>query len=355
MSNEVKQRKKGSSKESKDGPGGSLASGPQSQDEQMRKVSVHGSFCPEARTLLCWFCVAACGALTWVVYQQSQNFTLIEQKYQILQKKAEVLDELEDKFKAMSGKLEVTRDALKNLGDFQIIQQTEQLKNEVIGIEKWSSLISEKRERLEGNITALQEALGQIELSTVTISKEVSLKVAAVKTDVRRISGLEDDVTLLTQSVQDLENKLSKVEKKTIESIGSMLAGSIDRITSLKSSISRNSDRIDLMKEKLSELQGNFSDNSERLLNLESDRVKVLKAVNFANDLRPKVFTLRKDFQNLDTMINELSLRIGRLASDLMNRDKDISFLQDKMLNLTQIKSDISDLSRDANNFEKLH
>ncbi|OCT86213.1 hypothetical protein XELAEV_18019905mg [Xenopus laevis] len=243
---------------------------------------------------------------------------------------------------ATLSKLKHTEETVKNLGDLQIVKQ---LKIDIENIEKWSSLNSGKRHQLEGNVTTLQEAVAQIEHSTATISKEVSMKIGAVKTDVRRISGLESDVQLLMESVQELEEKLAKVEKKTVESIGGMLAGSIDRISSLKSSVSRNSDRIDLMKEKLSQLRENFSGNSERLLNLESDRLKVMKAVNFATDLKPKVFTLRKDFQNLDNMINELSSRIGRLAADLLSRERDITLLNDKLYNLTQIKSDILDLS----------
>ncbi|NP_001072413.1 inhibitor of nuclear factor kappa-B kinase-interacting protein [Xenopus tropicalis] len=269
----------------------------------------------------------------------------MEEKYLILLKKSEVVEDIEGQVKAMFGKLEYTDKVVKNLGDLQIMKQMEQLKIDITNIEKWSSLISSKRKQLEGNVTNLQEAVAQIEFSTAAIAKEVSMKIKAVQTDVRRISGLEPYVQVLTESVQELEEKLAKVERKTVESIGGMLAGSIDRISSLKSSVSRNSNHIDLIKEKLFQLRGNLSENSEQLLNLESDRLKVMKAVNFANDLKPKVFTLRKDFQNLDNMINELSLRIGRLASDLLSREEDITLLNDKLYNLTLIKSAILDLN----------
>nr|AAI35924.1 hypothetical protein MGC147323 [Xenopus tropicalis] len=269
----------------------------------------------------------------------------MEEKYLILLKKSEVVEDIEGQVKAMFGKLEYTDKVVKNLGDLQIMKQMEQLKIDITNIEKWSSLISSKRKQLEGNVTNLQEAVAQIEFSTAAIAKEVSMKIKAVQTDVRRISGVEPYVQVLTESVQELEEKLAKVERKTVESIGGMLAGSIDRISSLKSSVSRNSNHIDLIKEKLFQLRGNLSENSEQLLNLESDRLKVMKAVNFANDLKPKVFTLRKDFQNLDNMINELSLRIGRLASDLLSREEDITLLNDKLYNLTLIKSAILDLN----------
>eukprot|EP00079_Xenopus_tropicalis_P033885 XP_017947656.1 PREDICTED: inhibitor of nuclear factor kappa-B kinase-interacting protein isoform X3 [Xenopus tropicalis] len=350
MSIEVKQRKKGP-RELKNTPGSSQTSGHQLQNELQGKVKAgspmggHKLLCPDPRTLLCLLCLAICLALSWLVFQQSQNSAVMEEKYLILLKKSEVVEDIEGQVKAMFGKLEYTDKVVKNLGDLQIMKQMEQLKIDITNIEKWSSLISSKRKQLEGNVTNLQEAVAQIEFSTAAIAKEVSMKIKAVQTDVRRISGLEPYVQVLTESVQELEEKLAKVERKTVESIGGMLAGSIDRISSLKSSVSRNSNHIDLIKEKLFQLRGNLSENSEQLLNLESDRLKVMKAVNFANDLKPKVFTLRKDFQNLDNMINELSLRIGRLASDLLSREEDITLLNDKLYNLTLIKSAILDLN----------
>ncbi|KAG8579672.1 hypothetical protein GDO81_010998 [Engystomops pustulosus] len=226
----------------------------------------------------------------------------------------------------------------------------EQLQKDIANIEQWTRIVSSKREQLEVNLTALEQAVSQVDQTTTGISKEVSAKIATVKTDVRRISGMETDVVSLTESVNELEKKLEKVEKETAKKIGDALASSVERMTSLKSSVSRNSDRIDLIKIRLKELRGNFTDNSDKLSGLESDRLKVLQAVNFANELKPKVFMIKQDLARLEAMINDLSLRIGRLASDLQNREKDINLLSDKMYNLTAMKSQVLDLSNKISN-----
>ncbi|KAG9491094.1 hypothetical protein GDO78_006453 [Eleutherodactylus coqui] len=226
----------------------------------------------------------------------------------------------------------------------------EQLQKDIANIKQWTSHISEERDQLEVNLTTLEQTVSQVEQTTTRNSKEVSGKIATVKTDVRRISGMETDVLSLTDSVNELEKKLVTVEKNTVQRIGDALAGSIDRITSLKSSVSRNSDRIDLIKIRLIELRGNFTDNSDKLSSLESDRLKVLQAVNFANELKPKVFTIKKDIAHLEALINDLSVRIGRLASELLNRERDINLLSDKMYNLTVMKSEVLDLSSKISN-----
>ncbi|XP_056373291.1 inhibitor of nuclear factor kappa-B kinase-interacting protein isoform X2 [Hyla sarda] len=349
MSGEAKQRKKGGSpsiKEPRDGAKNASGQQPQKKTPLPGNGSSHLDF----RTALCTLCLAVCGALTWIVFQQSQNFTLLEQKYQSLQSSSSALQELEDKVGQMFGKMEENTQTVTKLKDLQITERMVQLQKDIANIEQWTSLISAKRNQLEVNLTALEQAVSQVEQTTTSISKEVSAKIATVRTDVRRISGMETDVITLTESVDELEKKLEKVGKDTAQRIGDALASSIDRITSLKSSVSRNSDRIDLIKIRLGELRGNFTDNTKKLSGLESDRLKVLQAVNFANELKPKVFTIKKDYAHLEALISDLSLRIGRLASEILNREKDINMLSDKMYNLTLMKSEVLDLSNKISN-----
>ncbi|XP_077324585.1 inhibitor of nuclear factor kappa-B kinase-interacting protein isoform X2 [Lithobates pipiens] len=359
MSGEVKQRKKGgslSSKEVKDAQRSGPAVEPRANGDHPGKLAATSlgtgrqSLCPDVRTLLCCLCLALCATLTWMVFQQSQNHTLLEQKYQTLQSRSSALEDLEAKVGDIFGKLEESTQAVTKLKDLQLQKRLEQLQYDVANMKQWTNTISGNRGHLEGNLTNLELVVSQTEKSTAAIAKDVSSKLATVKTDVRRVSGMEDDVALLTNSVSDLEKKLEKVEKNTAQLIGDALAHSIDRITSLKDSVATNSNRIDLIKLRLTEIRGNFTSNSDKLLNLESDRLKVLQAVNFANELKPKVFTLRKDFARLEALLNELSLRIGRLAADLLNRENDINMLSDKMYNLTVINSEILALNDKISN-----
>ncbi|XP_053574745.1 inhibitor of nuclear factor kappa-B kinase-interacting protein isoform X2 [Bombina bombina] len=353
MTNVVKQRKKGSN-DGKDAQQTTPAAAPRTQTEPQGAgdtlVSGRKSPCPELRTLLCLVCVAICAAMTWLVIQQSRNLAAIELKYQSLQTRPSALNELEDKVRLLFGKLEATEDTIGKVKKLQIAEHTEQLQRDISSMGRWSNNIWEKRDQVEGNLSTLQNAVDQIEHKTTSIIKELSIKIASVKTDVRRISGFESDITLLGNSVQELENKLEKVEKKTILNIGNVLGGSIDRITNLKNSVNNNYDKLDLMKRKMTELKGNFSETTKKLQHLENDRIKVIKAVYFVNDLKPKIFTIRKDFAHLEPALNDLSLRIGRLASDLLNREKDIVSLKEKILNLTALKSQIIDLSSKLNN-----
>ncbi|TFK03349.1 Inhibitor of nuclear factor kappa-B kinase-interacting protein [Platysternon megacephalum] len=233
---------------------------------------------------------------------------------------------------------------MEQLEALQIISHVKHLQEDLYGMKTWSKSIIQKKEELQENLTTLFHAVVKVEQSTASVAKDVSLKIATVKTDIRRISGLVSDVTSLTDSLQALEDKVDKAEKKTVQNIGDLLTSSIDRTAKLRSFASDNTKRIEQIKITLSDLRVDFNKHSDRLLNLESNRAKVLKTVTFANDLKPKVYNLKKDFARLEPMINELTLRIGRLVDDILQREKEIVFLNEKLSNLTTVQTEIKDM-----------
>ncbi|KAG8514019.1 Inhibitor of nuclear factor kappa-B kinase-interacting protein, partial [Galemys pyrenaicus] len=238
-------------------------------------------------------------------------------------------------------KSEVMMEQLKSL---QIIAHLKRLQKEIDEVKTWSSGVTEKQNLLNNNLTALSEDVTKVDQSTASMVKNVGLKISTVKTDIRRVSGLVTDVTTLTDSVQELETKIEKVEKSTVKNIGDLLSSSIDRTAMLRKTASENSQRINSVKKVLSELTSDFNKHTDRFLSLESDRAKVLKTVTFANDLKPKVYNLKKDFSRLEPLVNDLTLRIGRLVTDLVQREKEIAFLNEKISNLTIIRTEIKDM-----------
>lgn len=230
---------------------------------------------------------------------------------------------------------------MEQLEDLQLIAQMKHLQEEMDTIQPWSKNLTWAQD-LQQNLTSLFHAVNTYEKNIASVTKNFSVKIAAVKTDIRRISGLEADVTLLVESLQTIEDKVDKAEKTTVQSIGNLLTNSIDRTTKLKSFASENERQLMLIKTKLSELTADIDRQSNKLLDLESDRAKVLKTVAFVNDLKPKVYNLRKDFAHLEPMIDELTSRIGRLVEDLLERQKEIAYLYKELSNLTSVQKEVN-------------
>ncbi|XP_041882445.1 inhibitor of nuclear factor kappa-B kinase-interacting protein isoform X2 [Corvus kubaryi] len=344
---EVKPRKKGisssktnegSQKAEKHSNYGKLAS--------PRTSNNRNSFWMDSRTslsIISLISLAVCLVVTWFLFQQSGQFADLERKYNFLQQEAGKILDVGNKVNLISEKCEKTWNLMKQLEDLHIISHIKYLQEDIYTMKTWSSSIIKKQEELEKNLTSLFHAVSSAEQNAASVAKNVTLTIVTVKTDIRRISGLVSEMTALTDSLQTLEDKVEKGEKATVKNIGDLLTSSIDRSTKIQSLASSNARKIEQIKTALSELRSDFNKHSDRLLNLEGDRAKVLKTVTFANDLKPKMYKVKKEFAILEPLINDLTLRIGRLVEEVLRREKEIALLNEKLANLTRVQTEIKD------------
>ncbi|XP_066118305.1 inhibitor of nuclear factor kappa-B kinase-interacting protein isoform X2 [Saccopteryx bilineata] len=336
---EVKSRKKSGPKGAPADPGKRSEGGksPEARDGG-------GGGWADPRTGASLLLLGICLGLAWLVFQQSEKFTKVENQYELLKIETNEFQGLQSKISLISEKCQKSEAIMEQLKSFQIIAHLKRLQEEIYEVKTWSKRITEKQDILNNNLTTLSQDVTNVDQRTTSMAKDVGLKITSIKTDIRRISGLVTDTTSLTDSVQELEGKIEKVEKNTVKSIGDLLSSSIERTAVLRKTASENSQRINTVKKMLSELKSDFDEHTDRFLSLESDRAKVLKTVTFANDLKPKVYNLKKDFSRLEPLVNDLTLRIGRLVADLLQREKEIAFLNEKISNLTVVQAEIKDI-----------
>ncbi|KAI1888109.1 hypothetical protein AGOR_G00181660 [Albula goreensis] len=230
---------------------------------------------------------------------------------------------------------------LEKLEGQSVLSHVESLEHDVAQLKEWASGLTAKREKLQESLSGLSEAVKAIEGRTAAITHDVSAKVASVRTDVRRMAGLESEVEALLASEQELEEKVALAERAMVKRIGDVLASSIDRVSALRSSTERNGQSIEKLRRQLAELSASDNELASRILALESGRARLLKTVTFASDLKPKVSTIKKDFAMLDPQVSDLTLRIGRLAEDLMRREEEIALLRETFANLTAVQGDL--------------
>lgn len=163
-----------------------------------------------------------------------------------------------------------------------------------------------------------------------------------MRTDVRRMGGLEADVETLLGRAGELEERVAAAERAMVKRMAELLASSIDRVSGLKSTTGSNAQRLDLMRQRIPELQAADAQLSERIVALESSRARLMRTVTFAGDLKPKVFTIQRDFSAVEPRLDDLTLRIGQLATDLMQSERDIGGLRDSLASLGVAQGDVT-------------
>lgn len=162
----------------------------------------------------------------------------------------------------------------------------------------------------------------------------------------RRMDGLRSELESLLSKVGELEDKTTLVEHNMVKRIGDVLASSIDRVSNLRSASERNAQSIEQLRRRVSELSAADKQISERLMELESSRARLIRTVTFAGDLKPKVASIRRDFGAFEPQLSDLTLRIGRLAEDLTKREQEIAELRQTLANLTAVEGDLSVTSK---------
>ncbi|KAJ8386693.1 hypothetical protein AAFF_G00168090 [Aldrovandia affinis] len=235
---------------------------------------------------------------------------------------------------------------LEKLEGQAVLSHVESLDRDMSQLKEWASGLTEKRDKLQENLSGLSQAVKGIEERTTAITRDVGAKVASVRTDVRRMAGLESEVEALLASERELEEKVALTERSMVKRIGDVLTSSIDRVSALRSSAERNGQSLEQLRRQVAELSASDDALAGRILALESGRARLLRTVTFASDLKPKVSTIKKDFALLDPQVAELTLRIGRLAEDMMKREADIALLRETFANLTAVQGDLRDVQR---------
>ncbi|XP_066524343.1 inhibitor of nuclear factor kappa-B kinase-interacting protein isoform X2 [Hoplias malabaricus] len=323
--------------------GQSCRNGGKKDGEQNNQTDVKASFCSflDLKTVVSILSLGACFVLSWVVLQQNAKFITVEEKYRDLHEQAADLMALKEKLGAVSKKCEDVQVLLESPEVSSPLSHLTQLEQEVSQLRDWSSGLTKQRQKMQEKLATLWETVEQIEKRTTAISSDMTAKVSSVRTDVRRMGGLEGEVEALLTQMSQLEEKVAQAEKHMVKRVGEVLAASIDRMASLKSSTEKNSQNLEQIRRQIPEFSASDKKLSERILALESSRAKLVRTVTFANDLRPKVFTIKRDFAMLEPQLADLTLRIGHLAEDVMKREEDIAQLKESLASLVTARGDL--------------
>ncbi|CAK6950090.1 inhibitor of nuclear factor kappa-B kinase-interacting protein isoform X2 [Scomber scombrus] len=343
MPSEVKQRKK--TKQSDEVSETSSANKDEKKTEAGSNAAANTkSSSLDLKSIMCLLSLAACGALSWVVLQQNERFSEIEEKYSFLQRKTSSLFNMEEEVLKVSKKCESVQLMLEDLGAQRgaLQPQLKGLEQDVSQLKEWASGLAEKRAQLQTSLTALSEAVAQIEDRTSAITKDFANKVASVRTDVRRMDGLRSELESLLTQLGELEDKTNQVEHSMVKRIAEVLTDSIDRVSNLRTSSESNYKTIEQLRHRIPELIAADHQISERLRELESGRARMIRTSTFAGDLKPKVAAIKRDFGAFEPQLSDLIFRIGRLAEDLTKREQDIAELRQTLNNLTAVEGDLS-------------
>ncbi|XP_075712190.1 inhibitor of nuclear factor kappa-B kinase-interacting protein isoform X1 [Rhinoderma darwinii] len=368
MSSEAKQRKKGgsaSTKELKEGQKNGAGSGPRPQDEKPRKNRDHspaagsGSSYLDIRTLLCSLCLAVCVALTWIVLQQSQNFTVLEQKYQSLQSGSSALQELEEKVGQIFGKLVSTDEVLAEatsssslVGNLQ--QQLTSLYKDIDHIQARERSLSEKMQivnlRFQNVTDTWKKSLDEMNFETNSVKSEAK---SFHNQMTLKVNSADQTLNQLSEKLKEFESgtlrnfrTVKTQEDDDLQRISEVLDWDDNAIKELEKEQSDLANMNQEVRENMAEFQPKLTECIKNLPTIDTAIRSLLKVSNEMQDLDKKVNTLTEQvFNTEDNLLKiitetlEIQHALERMQYDntILKLQNDVSVLKEKAKILPRI------------------
>ncbi|XP_019113560.1 inhibitor of nuclear factor kappa-B kinase-interacting protein isoform X1 [Larimichthys crocea] len=345
MPTEVKQRKK-SPKQSDEGSGASAANG---KDEAHKvKTEAGNNQSLDVRSILCLLSLAACAALSWVVLQQNERFSDIEEKYRLLHGKASSLFDMEEEVLKVSKKLAASEDdlqeALSTVSLATRLQQDISTLHAAVMVmqadensasrdlqtvnahflnvtETWqerlaaitSDLTSLKAESREAH-TLATERVNEAERRTRSLAKRLDELEDSTKRNARAMERAEEDDTKRAQShldwntkqIHNLEEAISSLNKREAE-MSSELQEHIPRALMCEEHLPQVEEAVRSILRLGSDLNGAEKRLEEVTLQVFGTEDSMLKALNEILQIRQELDTLQAQ-NSILKMKNELSV-----------------------------------------------
>ncbi|XP_074553801.1 inhibitor of nuclear factor kappa-B kinase-interacting protein isoform X1 [Halichoeres trimaculatus] len=266
MSTEVKQRKKSQKQrdEVTETSNNKHEDKPVKTEAENSAAAQKTSSCLDMRSLMCLLSLSACGALSWMVLQQNERFSQIEEKYKFLHGKTSSLFDMEEEVLKVSKKLAASED------DLQEALSTVSLAT-----------------RLQQDISALHSAVMAMQDDENSASRDLQTVNAhflnVTETWQERLAVISSDLTAL------------KAESREAH------AGATDRVNEAER-------RAGTLEERLEELEDSTRRNARALERTEEDDAK---------RAQDQLDWNTKRIHNLEVQISTLSKKEAELSTQL--------------------------------------
>uniref|UniRef100_A0ACB8FNL8 Uncharacterized protein n=2 Tax=Sphaerodactylus townsendi TaxID=933632 RepID=A0ACB8FNL8_9SAUR len=307
----------------------------QKVDKQSWLGCTRTSFWMEAGVAASCLSVMACVGLTWFLIQQSAQLATVEEKYHLLKQEAEKFQDMENKVKLMSTKLESSLQVLQEAStSVSVLTKLEQevagLRNIIPDIlnseQKVSKKVQSVNERFQNVVVSWKRSLNEMDTNTSSLRSEAKFLHNEVTT---QINAVDSRIKTLSEKLADLEDStirnvkvLNRQEENDLSKIEQQLqvdAESTKEIEEKQNTLARNK----YLRQKLAAHELKVEECKAHLPLIETAIHSVIQVSGYLMDIGKKVEDMGvKVFDAEDKMVT------ARL--EIMNIQKDLENIQDK-------------------------
>ncbi|CAI5636154.1 inhibitor of nuclear factor kappa-B kinase-interacting protein isoform X1 [Oreochromis niloticus] len=327
MPTELKQRRKTQAQKQSDEP----SEGSNGKEETQKVKTEAGdktgasktSSGLDIRSVMCLLSLAACGALSWLVLQQNEKFSQIEEKYRSLHGKTSSLFDMEEEIVRVSKKLAASEDDLQDaLSTISLVTKLQQdistLHAAVTTIQADESSASRDLEKVNAhflNVTETwQESLAAINSDLTSLKAESRDAHAGATERVneadRRIRSLAERLEELKDSTKRNARALERTEEDDVKRAQDQLDWNTKQIHNLE-------EQIGILNKREAELSSQLQEHIPRARACEEHLPEVEEAVR-------SILKLGGDLSGMEKRLEEVTLQVFGTEDSMLKATNEI-------------------------------
>lgn len=320
MPNEVKQRKKPTKP-----TGDTTPETTEANDKEQKVKTVTGdisgeekrSSCFDVKSISCILTLTACAALSWVVMQQNERFSEIEEKFRLLHLKTSPLISMEEELQKVSKKLAASED------DLQVALSTVSMAS---GLQKDISTLHAAVMAIQADEKSASHDLQEVNAHFLNVTETWQQRLGVVNSDLVALKSesrkahteATEKVNEAERRAKSLEEKLEELEDSTKRNARALERTEGDDVKRAQDQLDWNTKQIQKLKDQISSLAQSESKLSSQLQEhipkaeeCEQHLPKVEEAVR-------SIVRLASDLSGTEKRLEELTLQVFGMEDSML-------------------------------------
>ncbi|XP_036025666.1 inhibitor of nuclear factor kappa-B kinase-interacting protein isoform X1 [Onychomys torridus] len=317
---EVKSRKK-------PGPKGAAAEPEKRSDGRKNPEARGGAGWADPRTGLSLLSLATCLGLAWLVFQQSEKFSKMENQYQLLQMESSEFQGLQNKISLISDKLESTESILQEATSSMVLMT--QFEQEVSGLQRSIQDIENSEEMLTQKMQNLTEKFQNITNFWKRTLAEMRNTTTILKSEAKHIhSQVTVEINSAEQEMKLLSEQLKDLEDSTLRNIRTVSRQEEEDLLRVQAQLSSDSKAVEKLEEEHRALLARHEDLTSKLANFEPKVEECRAHLPAIENGIHSVLRVSQDLMGTEKKMEDLTLQMFNMEDDMLRAVSDIMEMQ---------------------------
>ncbi|XP_074431809.1 inhibitor of nuclear factor kappa-B kinase-interacting protein isoform X2 [Larus michahellis] len=324
---EVKQRKKDTSSKTSEGSRkvkkhsncGKLAS-PRTSNNQ-------SSFWMDSRTTLSISSLAVCLVLTWFLFQQSNKFANMEEKYSFLQQEAEKFLDVENKVNLISEKLESSESILQEAAS-SVSGMTE-FEQEISSLHNTINDIQNNEQTLSLKVHSINEKFQNVTNSWRRCLDEMNTNTSSLKSEVKFIhTEVTSQINEVDQRIKSLSERVRDLEDSTARNIKTLKRQEDDEFSRIEQKLDLHAKAVEKLEEEKNILVAKDTDLNQKLVNYEPKIEECKAHLPTIENAIHSILRLASELLSVEKKIGDLTTQLHTVENDMLKTVSDTTAMQ---------------------------